>query len=69
MHQNSILLQDNISLRQLQNVYLNKSLEFPAKSPDLNPIKNVVGNICSSVYANGKQFDLNVKVNAGILET
>jgi len=31
-------------------------LEWPAYSPDLNPIENVWGIMARRVYANGKQY-------------
>jgi len=31
-------------------------LDWPAKSPDLNPIENLWGIIVRHVYANGRQY-------------
>ncbi|KAI5155154.1 hypothetical protein ENBRE01_3494, partial [Enteropsectra breve] len=32
-------------------------MEWPAYSPDLNPIENLWGILVHRVYANGRQFD------------
>lgn len=33
-----------------------KLMKWPSRSPDLNPIENVWGNMCRDVYASGRQF-------------
>ena len=35
-----------------------KILDWPAYSPDLNPIENVWGLLARNVYEDGKQFDV-----------
>ena len=32
-------------------------MEWPAFSPDLNPVENIWAILSHSVYANGKQYD------------
>ena len=46
-----------------------KTMPWPAKSPDLNPIENVWGVLARKVYANGRQFDNKVQLKAQIIES
>jgi len=32
-------------------------LDWPSKSPDLNPMENLWGDLARTVYKNGKQYD------------
>ena len=57
-----IFQQDNASIHSSQvtkaffieeNVHV---MEWPAKSPDLNPIENMWGQLARAVYAEGRQF-------------
>ena len=34
-----------------------KIMEWPARSPDLNPIENLWGILAKEVYQDGRQFD------------
>jgi hypothetical protein len=45
-----------------------KVMEWPAYSPDLNPIENVWGVLARKVYANGKQFDNVVDLKTAVQE-
>ena len=47
-----------------QNV---RFLDWPAKSPDLNPIENVWGYLTRCVYAEGKQYNSVTKLKAAII--
>lgn len=42
-------------------------MEWPARSPDLNPIENLWGILARRVYANAKQFDTVVELTECIL--
>lgn len=58
-----VFQQDNASIhvsRQTRAWFLEKEidlLDWPACSPDLNPIENLWGILARRVYANGRQFD------------
>ncbi|GMF51537.1 unnamed protein product [Phytophthora fragariaefolia] len=59
----SIFQQDNASIHESRFTKAHieamgtKKLKWPAKSPDLNPIENVWGQLAWSVYQGGRQFD------------
>ena len=40
-------------------------MEWPANSPDPNPMENLWGILCHTVYADGKQYSLIMLVNCG----
>ncbi|KAG2904581.1 hypothetical protein PC119_g11450 [Phytophthora cactorum] len=44
-------------------------LNWPARSPDLNPIENVWSMMARYVYANGRQYDNVASLTAAILES
>jgi transposase len=41
-------------------------MDWPAKSPDLNPIENVWGYLAGIVYASGKQYDTKEELKLAI---
>lgn len=43
-------------------------IDWPARSPDLNPIENCWGWLTRQVYADGKQFHTKDELKAGILK-
>eukprot|EP00644_Phytophthora_capsici_P003628 jgi/Phyca11/126627/e_gw1.64.19.1 len=43
-----------------------RKLKWPSKSPDLNPIENVWGQLAWSVYEGGRQFDTRDELKAQI---
>lgn len=43
-------------------------LDWPARSPDLNPIENLWGSIARKVYKNGKQFNNVLELKEAIRE-
>lgn len=65
-NENFIFQHDNAPCHRARNTknWLEENnintLEWPARSPDLNPVENLFGIICKDVYKNGKQFQ---KVN------
>ena len=57
-----LFLQDNASIhrsRSTKNWLQAKgilTLDFPARSPDLNPVKNFWADLVRNIYANGRQY-------------
>ena len=62
-HPDSLFQQDNArphvsrSTMNWMDEHNIKRMEWPAYSPDLNPIENLSGILVQRVYANGQQFD------------
>lgn len=58
-----VFQQDNAAIhnsRTTKEWFLSKNIEvlnWPSRSPDLNPIENLWGILARKVYANGKQYD------------
>jgi len=42
-------------------------MDWPSKSPDLNPIENLWGILVRDVYANGKQYDNKEQLKTAVL--
>ena len=74
MDQNLILLQDNASVHKSASTiaWLTENnisfMDFPAKSPDLNPLENMWGILSRMVYENGKQYYSVSELRAAILK-
>lgn len=74
MDQNLILLQDNASVHKSASTiaWLTENnisfMDFPAKSPDLNPLENMWGILARMVYENGKQYYSVSELRAAILK-
>ncbi|GMF55032.1 unnamed protein product [Phytophthora fragariaefolia] len=67
-----IFQQDNASIHESRFTKAHiealgiRKLKWPAKSPDLNPIENVWGQLAWSVYEGGRQFDSKEELKAQI---
>ena len=44
-------------------------MNWPANSPDLNPVKNLWAILCHSVYADGKQYTNITELKAAIISS
>lgn len=72
--QNWIFQQDNAAIHKSRHTmrWLNdrniEILNWPARSPDLNPIENLWGILSRGVYANGKQYHTVQELKMGIRE-
>lgn len=44
------------------------TIDWPARSPDLNPIENLWGVLARHVYANGRQYDTVMQLKSAIKE-
>jgi hypothetical protein len=51
-------------LRNKENINI---LEWPSKSPDLNPIENIWGYISKRIYAHGKQYNNKQELEEAII--
>ena len=47
----------------------NVLMDWPALSPDLNPIENLWGIVARQVYSRGKQYDLKVSLTGAIIKS
>lgn len=69
-----MLLQDNASIHASRSTsawltaYKINVLDFPARSPDLNPIENVWGILVRRIYANNRRFRTLNQLKGAILE-
>lgn len=72
-HQSVTFQQDNASIHSSfatqRFLYLNhiNVLEWPACSPDLNPIENIWGHIVRAIYAGNKQYITVTELKQAIL--
>lgn len=69
-----IFQQDNAAIhssKQTKSFLASRNIdvmEWPAISPDLNPIENLWGILSARVYANGRQFDTLLQLKTAIQE-
>jgi transposase len=69
---NWIFQQDNASIHNSRSTkswfskHKVRVLDWPSKSPDLNPIENLWGILVRAVYKNGRQFDSVPELKAAI---
>ena len=70
--ENTIFMQDNASIHRsnstmawLENHNI-PVLQWPTRSPDMNPIENMWGELTRLVYANGKQYQNVLELQNGI---
>ncbi|KAF0749378.1 hypothetical protein AaE_007060, partial [Aphanomyces astaci] len=69
-----IFQQDNASIhgstetKEFLEAHNVRVMEWPAKSPDLNPIENMWGVLARAVYAHGRQFASKTDLIAAILK-
>ncbi|POM66138.1 Transposase [Phytophthora palmivora] len=70
-----IFQQDNASIHESRFTKAHiealgiRKLKWPAKSPDINPIENVWGQLAWSVYEGGRQFDTKDELKAQIVRS
>ena len=53
---NAVIYTAKLTTKWLQDHKI-ATLNFPAKSPDLNPVENLWGIWARKVYADGRQFE------------
>ena len=74
MQQDWTFMQDGASIHRAKHTkkWLEEHdipiLEWPANSPDLNPIENLWGILARAVYANGRQFTTKEELKNEILK-
>ena len=59
----------NRAIFQQDNAPIHVSRDWPALSPDLNPIKNLWGIAARQVYGQGKQYDSKVSLTGAIMKS
>ncbi|KAG6615753.1 putative retroelement [Phytophthora cinnamomi] len=68
-----LLQQDNASIhvsretKEFMDEMDVKRMEWPARSPDCNPIENIWGKMASRVYAHGRQYNSVAELEKAIL--